>query len=147
MSKYLGLFKLSPSINSSEDGFVIYDKEVIKQSIQNLINTHKGSRVYDPDYGTNLHLLIYEPNIQRTRNIAQTEITNVIKKYEPRAELLEVICTAGTGDKAHEVVITTKVKYVEYGDVEEISIRLVSEQTWISEEGTHYNPIQEWFKP
>jgi len=146
MSRYTGIFRLYPIKNSSEDGFAINDKDVIKSSILNIINTHKGSRVYDPDYGTNIHKLIYELNIRRTRNIAKTEIKHVIEKYEPRAELLEVNAYAGKDDKAHEVTIVLLVKYVEYDETEEIEILLKSEADWISDEGEHIDPIEEWFK-
>ena len=146
MSKYTGMFRLYPIPNSSEDGFIINDKDVIKASLLNIINTHKGSRIYDPDYGTNLYKLVHELNIKRTRNIATTEIKEVIQKYEPRAEVLNVDVYTDTGDKASEVVIVVSVKYVEYNEVDELEIRLKSEFDWISKEGEHINPIEEWFK-
>lgn len=146
MSRYTGVFKLFPKPGTSEDGFVVYDKEVVKNSLLNILNTHKGSRVYDSDYGTNLHKLIHEPNIQRTRNIAKTEIKDVIEKYEPRAQLLEVNAYAGKGEKTSEVVITVSVKYIEFDETEELEIRLKSDRDWISEEGEHVNPIEEWIK-
>ncbi len=147
MAHYTGMFKLFPIPNSSEDGFVIYDKDVIRQSVVNLINTHKGSRVYDPNYGTDIHKLIYEMNIQRTRNIAKSEITEAVKKYEPRAEILDVTCAAGTGEEAHIVTVSVKLKYVEYGEEDELKIRLVGESSWVKDdEDVHYNPAEEWFK-
>lgn len=145
MSRYTGMFRLYPVKNSGEDGFVVNDKDVIKHSILNLINTHKGSRVYDPDYGTNIHKLVYELNIKRTRNIAKTEIKHVIEKYEPRAELIEVNAFTGKNDKANEVTIVVVVKYIEYNETEEIKILLESEADWINEEGEHIDPIKEWF--
>ena len=147
MSKYTGLFRFYPIPNSSDDGFVVNDKNVIKQSIIALINTHKGSRVYDPNFGTDLYKLVYELNIQRTRNIAKAEITEAVKKYEPRAEITSVECLVGTGDEAHVVTVVVKIKYVEYGDTDEVSIRLVGEASWIKDtEDVHYNPAEEWFK-
>jgi len=147
MANYTGLFKLFPISGSSEDGFVVNDKDVIKQSLLKLINTHKGSRVYDPNFGTDLYKLVHEINIQRTRNIAKTEITEAVKKYEPRAEILSVECAAGKGENSSVVIISVKVKYVEYGDVEELKILLNSDSSWIKDdEDVHYNPAEEWFK-
>ena len=143
MSRYVGLFRLFPIPNSSADGFVIHDIEVIKNSILTILHTHKGSRVYDPDFGTNLHKLIFELNIQRTRNIAKAEITNAIAKYEPRAEIISVDTLIGKNENAHIVTILVKVKYIEYDIEEELQMRLVGEANWISEEGTFYDPIQE----
>jgi len=145
MSRYTGMFRLFPITNASEDGFVINDKDVIKQSILNIINTHKGSRVYDPDFGTNLYKLIHELNIQRTRNIAQSEITTAIGKYEPRAELISVNVYAGKDEKSNEIVVVVNFKYVEYNEIDELEIILLSEHDWISEEGVSLNPIEDWF--
>ena len=145
MSRYTGMFRLFPISNASEDGFVVNDKDVIKQSILNIINTHKGSRVYDPDFGTNIYKLVHELNIRRTRNIAKTEITAAIEKYEPRAEVLNVNAYAGKEEKSHEIVVVVDVNYVEYNETEEIEIILISEHDWISEEGIAPNPVDEWF--
>ena len=146
MARYTGLFRLYPIHGQSEDGFVDYDKTIIKKSIMNLINTHKGSRIYDPDYGTNLHRLIHEFNIQRTRNIAKTEIQQIIEKYEPRARIQNVGAFAGEGENAHQVVILITVLYVEYGDTEELEIRLNTDRQWIDREGVPVDPAAEWFK-
>lgn len=147
MAHYTGMFRLNPISGSSEDGFVVYDRDVIKHSILKLLKTNKGSRVYDPNFGTDLYKLVHETNIQRTRNIAKTEITEAIKKYEPRAEVLSVECSSGTGDKAHVVIVSVKLKYVEFGDVEIIKLELIGESSWIKDdEDVHYNPAEEWFK-
>lgn len=144
MSRYIGMFRLYPKPGSSEDGFIVNDKNVVKHSILHLLKTHKGSRVYDPDYGTNLHKLIFEPNIQRTRNIAKTEIESVIKKYEPRAQLLSVESYAGQRELISEVVIIVRVLYVEYGEEEDLELRMERDEHWVSDEGTGTNPIDEW---
>jgi len=141
-TRYTGMFRLFPIPGTSEDGFVDNDVNLIKRSVLNIIKTHKGSRVYDPDYGTNVHLLIHEQNINRTRNIAKMEIENAIKKYEPRAKLLAVNAYAGKDDKAHEAVVVLKVQYVEFDITEDLEIRLETEQDWIREEGVPPNPMK-----
>ncbi len=146
MARYTGLFRLFPIPGESDDGFISNDKDIVKRSILNILNTHKGSRVYDPDYGTNLYRLVHELNIQRTRNIAKNEVSEAIKKYEPRAQVLQVEAFPGEGEQNHEVVILVSVLYVEFGITEDLEIRLVNENIWISKEGTHIDPIAEWFK-
>ena len=145
MSRYTGMFRLFPIAGSSEDGFVINDKEIIKASVLNIIKTYKGSRVYDPGYGTNLHKLIFEQNIQRTRNVAKAEITEVIEKYEPRAKLLSVDAYAGSGQGADEVVVVVKIQYVEFGEVEDLEIRMKKDQEWVNQQGIDLDPIEEFF--
>lgn len=146
MPRYRGMFRLFPIPGSSEDGFISTDKEIIKQSIMSLIKTHKGSRVYDPAYGTNIHKLLFEPNIQRTRNVAKSEITHVIEKYEPRARLIAVEAYAGEPPHQDDVVVTVEIEYVEFGDTEILEIRYKKDQEWISTEGQVLDPVEEWFK-
>ena len=146
MARYTGMFRLYPIYGKSTDGFIDHDKALIKQSILTLLNTHKGSRVYDPDFGTTLYRLIHEPNIQRTRNVAKTEIEHVITKYEPRAELLDVSVYAGNNEHSSQVVIVVSIKYVEFDEVEDIEIRLAAEEQWINEEGTDIDPVEDWMR-
>jgi|SaaInlStandDraft_4_1057021.scaffolds.fasta_scaffold65235_2 phage baseplate assembly protein W len=145
MATYTGLFKLYPTTGTSEDGFITTDRDVIRNSLLMIINTHKGSRIYDPDFGTNIHHLIHEQNIQRTRNVAKMEIEKAVSKYEPRAEILEIDAYPGEGSLSNEVVIVINVLYIEYGETEELEIRLAGEHNWISEEGTHIDPVNDWF--
>lgn len=128
------MFRLFPVAGASEDGFVENDIALIKKSVITIIHTHKGSRVYDPDFGTNLHLLIHEQNIKRTRNVAKTEIEAAIKKYEPRAEVVDITVYAGKDDKANEAVVVLNLKYLEYGITEELKIILEGERAWMTEE-------------
>jgi phage baseplate assembly protein W len=146
MARYTGIFRLFPMAGTSEDGFIDTDKKLIRKSVLNIINTYKGSRIYDPDYGTNLHRLIHEQNIQRTRNIAKNEIIDAVTKYEPRAKILQVEAYPGEGEQNSEVIVIVSLLYVEYGEEEDLEIRLSTEQQWISQEGTHIDPIEEWFK-
>ena len=146
MSKYTGLFRLFPLVGKSEDGFVSNDKDLVRASVVNLISTHKGSRVYDPDYGTNIHKLVFELNIQRVRNIAKVEITEIVEKYEPRAKIIDINAYPGTGKHTDTVVMVVKLLYVEFDETEELEIRLKKDNAWISEEGVDLDPIEEWFK-
>jgi phage baseplate assembly protein W len=132
MSRYTGLFKLSPTPGSSEDGFVVHDKEVIKRSIANLINTHKGSRVYDPEYGTNLHRLITEVNLERIRNVAKGEIQSAVEKYEPRGSISRIEAYV-QGETNQEVLILMTLLYTEYNDSEIIEFKFASDAQWVDD--------------
>ena len=146
MTRYRGMFRLFPIPGASEDGFIITDRDIIKASIISLVKTHKGSRVYDPAYGTNIHKLLFEPNIQRTRNVAKAEIEHVISKYEPRAKLIAVNAYAGEPPHQDDAIVTVEIEYTEFSDRETIEIRFKKDQEWISQEGKVLDPVEEWFK-
>jgi phage baseplate assembly protein W len=142
---YTGLFKLHPKKNSSIDGFVVHDKEVIKKSVINIIKTHKGSRVYDPDYGTNLHRLIHEQNIARTRNIAKSEIQAAITKYEPRAEIISV-SVFPNDEVVDEAILVLTLRYTEFGDEEIIEMKLEADTAWEDADKAAASPIEDMFR-
>lgn len=145
MNRYTGLFRLYPIPGSSSDGFIMHDKELIKYSVINIIKTPKGSRVYDPEYGTNIHKLLFELNIQRVRNIAKAEIREAIEKYEPRAVILDVNAYAGQTANISEVVLVVRIEYTEFDGQEDLELRLQKETDWISTEGRELDPVEEWF--
>jgi phage baseplate assembly protein W len=144
--RYTGMMRLHPIAGRSEDGFVEHDKELIKRSVNTIIKTPKGSRVYDPDFGTNLHLLVNEPNIQRTRSRSKIEIIQAVEKYEPRAVVRDVNVVAGGDGNESEVVAMVKIEYVEYAESEILNIRMKKEDDWISTEGQTVDPMEEFFK-
>lgn len=75
---------ISPTLMTS-------DEEDIRQSLIILLSTRKGERVMNPDYGTNLHNLIFQ-NMDLT---ARTQLISAIRRavlyYEPRITLEDVI--------------------------------------------------------
>ena len=142
---YTGMFRFSPEKGSSIDGFVDHDKTLIKKSVLNLIKTPKGSRVYDPEYGTNLHRLVHELNIERIRNIAKTEIQRVVEKYEPRVKITR---TEAYADGASEqlIIIVMNLFYIEFNTEEILEIKFASDNQWIDNDAVDQNPLDDMFR-
>jgi phage baseplate assembly protein W len=130
--EYVGLFKLYPKKGESRDGFVSEGPDVIKNSIITLIKTRKGSRIYDPDLGTNLMRLIHELNVERIQNIARNEITHVINKYEPRAQILDINIEV-LGHQKQELKISLYIFMKEYNMKDVIQFNMKSDNAWLSE--------------
>jgi len=138
---YTGLFKLTPNHNSSIDGFVVHDKTTVKTSIMTLLKTHKGSRVYDPNFGTNLHKLIHEQNIQRIRNIVVNEIKSALNKYEPRVEVIKIMALPSRGSK-EKVIVYMTLLFIEFDDEEIMEFSLDSDMTWINSDMKDYDALK-----
>ena len=145
MSTYTGLFKLNLTPGSSVDGFVDHDREVIKKSVKNIISTYKGSRIYDPDYGTNLHRLGHELNIERIRNIAKNEIEHAITKYEPRAKIMRIEAYP-SGEINQEIIIVMSLLYVEFGIEEILEMKLATDNQWFDESKKEENGLKAAFQ-
>ena len=70
----------------------VTNEESIKQSLRNLIKTKMGSRFYDPNKGTPLHRVLFEPSDIITAENIVFYVTDTIKTYEPRVQILQ--CSA-----------------------------------------------------
>lgn len=66
------------------------NEKAVTRSIRNIILTNKGERLYQPDVGSNIRALLFEPMSQFTANALRKIIEDSITKYEPRAKIINV---------------------------------------------------------
>lgn len=69
----------------------VTNEEAVKQSIRNLVLTMRTERFYDPNIGSKVSALLFEPIDEITAEAIQREIRQTINNKEPRASLIEVI--------------------------------------------------------
>ena len=68
----------------TDDLVVVKDKAAITQSIRNLLLTQKGERPFQPDLGTSIYRLLFEPLDFATAALIRLEIADAMKAFEPR---------------------------------------------------------------
>lgn len=66
------------------------NEKAVTRSIRNLILTNPGERLYQPDIGSGIRSLLFEPMSQFTANTLRKMIEDTIRKYEERAQILGV---------------------------------------------------------
>lgn len=66
------------------------DEADIKQSVANLLSTMKGERLFNPQIGSNLERLLFEPLDAASVTTLQKEITFTIETFEPRVSMNEI---------------------------------------------------------
>lgn len=66
------------------------DIEAVKRSVRNLINTNFYERPFHPEIGSDVRSILFEPVSPPVANVLQRNIEDVIKNFEPRAELISV---------------------------------------------------------
>lgn len=74
----------------SDDVATLKNFESIKRSIRNIISTNKGERPLNPEFGSNVRYLLFEPDSDLVRIALEDEIRAQILNFEPRVELLSV---------------------------------------------------------
>lgn len=76
---YKGFSTVDPtSLNTK-----LFDFDLIKQDILNMFQTKKGERVMNPDFGTIIWSLIYEPFTDDVKQRISEDVTRILN-YDPR---------------------------------------------------------------
>jgi len=70
-----------------------YDSNILASSVKMLLITNKNERVMEPEYGTRLRDILFEPMGQGVEAMARQEIVDALNRWEPRVtlEFLQVI--------------------------------------------------------
>jgi phage baseplate assembly protein W len=72
--------------------------ESVRQAIFLLLTTIPGERVMRPDYGCDLHQLVFSPNDETTAGLAIYYVRRALDLFEPRAEVVRVDAAANPDD-------------------------------------------------
>jgi len=71
-----------------------YNEQAVIRSVRNLISTNRYERLFQPEIGSTLNNLLFEPVSPLTANLIEDEIVRMITNYEPRATISQVIVSA-----------------------------------------------------
>ena len=86
-------FPLTPT---PRGGFArVTGEEVIRQSIETILDTDPGERIMRPDFGCGLRRYLMEPNTAATRASMQQDIDAALSRWEPRILVTNVAVTPG----------------------------------------------------
>lgn len=83
-----------------------YDQQAVVRSIRNLLLTNHYDRPFNPDLGSNINSILFEPISTITASSLQSAVSTVVNNYEPRAILREVVVTPLPDRNAYNVSIT-----------------------------------------
>ena len=75
----------------TKDIVMLKNEDAIKRSIQNLVRTQLGERFFDSTIGTRITGALFELANDYYIEPIQTEIEMVVKNYEPRVKLNDVV--------------------------------------------------------
>ena len=65
-------------------------KDQVKSNIKNLILTKKGERLMQPDFGTNLYEVLFNPNTDELEQRIQNSIEDAIAFWMPYINVVEI---------------------------------------------------------
>ncbi len=71
----------------TKDILVLKNENAIARSVQNLVLTLQGEKMFDPDLGCAVNRLLFENVDMFTADNLRREIESVIENYEPRVDI------------------------------------------------------------
>ena len=76
---------------SASGGIEMVDgDESVRQAVLLLLATRPGERVMRPEYGCDLHRLMFAPNDDTTAGLANHYVQRALARWEPRIQVLHV---------------------------------------------------------
>jgi len=81
----------SPNVLTKDVGKK-FDVNAVKQAIKNVLLTQKGEKPFNPNYGSGVSDLLFEPMDYFVSSIMQKEIETTLENYERRVKVIDVIC-------------------------------------------------------
>mgnify|MGYP003122681223 CR=1 FL=1 len=81
----------------------------IKRGIRNILLTENQERLFQPEIGSGLKNLLFEPMTDITTQLLEEEVRNAIESWEGRAQILECIVTPEEEYNRYRVAVTFRI--------------------------------------
>lgn len=88
----------------------VIDKAAINQSIESILMTDKGERVFEPTFGSFLSNIVFEKLNQNSAETLLDEIIKLILRYEKRINIITNLCRMSISSSNHSLDL--KIVYV-----------------------------------
>lgn len=99
-------FKSHPS---TADVVKVTDEEAVKGAIRNLISTKNFDRPFHPEIGCAIHNLLFDNFTPLTLQLARRAVEDILKAYEPRAEIIDIIVSNSQDQNELNVTVVFKI--------------------------------------
>lgn len=119
---YKGFSTVAPDANS----FSLYDFNLIKQDILNHFYIRQGERLENPEFGTIIWDVLFEPLTPEIQDLIRINVESIIN-YDPRVNADQVIVTSYESGIQIECIIT----YLPYNISETLQLRFDQENAII----------------
>jgi uncharacterized protein len=109
---------------------MVEENASVRQAILLLLSTIPGERVMRPDYGCEIHRLIFSPNDDTTAGLAIHYVRRALDRWEPRIELLRL--DAGRSPESPErldLILEYRVRATQQIQTFALSINLAGEES------------------
>jgi phage baseplate assembly protein W len=86
---------------------MVSNRASVRQAVLLLLSTRPGERVMRPEYGCDLHRLVFSPNDNTTAGLAIHYVRQALLRWEPRIEILSLDASRDEGDPGRLAILLT----------------------------------------
>ncbi len=96
--------------------FKLYDFDLIKQDLINRLSVRKGERVENPEFGTIIYDVIFEPLTEALKQAIADDISNNLNA-DPRLSTQDIVVS----ESEHGISVQATITYVPYNITEKLT--------------------------
>jgi phage baseplate assembly protein W len=104
------------SSRADQSNFKMYDFALIKQDLINRLSVRKGERVENPEFGTIIYDVLFEPLTEAVKQAVADDITANLNA-DPRLQTEDIIVS----EFEHGIAVQATIRYVPYNVVEKLT--------------------------
>ena len=83
----------------------------VKSNFKNLMLTRKGDRLMQPEFGTDIHSLLFNQITEDTLDNLKLSINSAVERWMPFLEVVEVLTQTPVDDDYNKVSIYVKYRF------------------------------------
>jgi len=110
------------TVNEESNSFVLYDIELIKQDIINHFHIRQGEKLSNPEFGTIIWDVLFDPLTERLKDAIVNNVTKIIN-YDPRVQVNNI--TVDSYESG--ILIECSLVYLPYNIAETMKLKFDEE--------------------
>jgi phage baseplate assembly protein W len=110
------VYKGFSTVASTKDSR-LYDFDLIKQDLLNQFNTRKGERVMNPEFGTVIWDLIFDPFTDDTKELIKSDVNKILNS-DPRIVPIQI----NVYEEQYGMMLESTLQYVGSNQTENIRL-------------------------
>ena len=112
----------------TSDGFTKYDIALIKQDIVNHFHIRQGEKLSDPEFGTIIWDILFEPLTDTVKNAIVENVSRIIN-YDPRVQVNQI--TVDSYESG--IQIECELAYLPYSIVEKMQLKFDEDSGFLTQ--------------
>lgn len=121
------VYKGFSTINTDTENFALYDLAIIKQDLLNHFHIRQGERLENPEFGTIIWDMLYEPFTPDVRNAITKNVEDIIN-YDPRTKADQILVTQYQSG----IQIECEIIYLDYNIAEKMQFQFDQDNGLVS---------------